>query len=279
VLVIDPFVSSHEVEENANSKIDKIAKAWGRVANAANCVIILVHHTSKAGAAEVTALSARGAKALTDACRSALVLNRMDDEEAERFGFDDKERRRYFTVQDDKHNRAPAENADWFHLESVELGNGGLGDGDSIGVAVPWQAPDPFEGLTVDHLYRAQCEIDKSDCRENHQAGEWVGYAVARVLGIDADQPKDRKRVKSLVATWLASGALKVVTKDDKKCMPRKFVVVGKWANDLSSTPANGEVWNGGEVRKSGLHTTTPSFSGGCGGEGMGEPVVVGNGG
>ena len=31
VLFVDPFVSSHEVEENANSKIDKIAKAWGRV--------------------------------------------------------------------------------------------------------------------------------------------------------------------------------------------------------------------------------------------------------
>jgi RecA-family ATPase len=27
VLIVDPFVSSHEVEENANSKIDKIAKA------------------------------------------------------------------------------------------------------------------------------------------------------------------------------------------------------------------------------------------------------------
>jgi RecA-family ATPase len=63
VLIIDPFVSSHEVEENANSQIDEIAKAWGRVARAANCAIVLVHQTSKAGAAEVTALSARGAVA------------------------------------------------------------------------------------------------------------------------------------------------------------------------------------------------------------------------
>lgn len=238
VLVIDPFVSSHEVEENANSKIDKIAKAWGRVANAANCVIVLVHHTSKAGAAEVTALSARGAKALTDACRSALVLNRMSDDEADRFGFDDKERRRYFTVQDDKHNRAPAENADWFHLESVELGNGGLGEGDSIGVAVPWQTPDPFEGLTLNHLYLAQCEVEKDECRADAQSPEWVGHAVARALTLDGNSVKDRKRITSLMRTWIENGAFKEVVKKDKKSKDRKFVVVGKWANDLSSSPS-----------------------------------------
>jgi len=47
VLIIDPFVSSHEVDENSNIKIDKIVKAWARVAKAADCVIVLVHHTSK----------------------------------------------------------------------------------------------------------------------------------------------------------------------------------------------------------------------------------------
>lgn len=65
VLIVDPFVSSHSVEENSNSKIDKIVKAWGRVAKAAGCVVILVHHTSKAGSREVNANSARGASALT----------------------------------------------------------------------------------------------------------------------------------------------------------------------------------------------------------------------
>lgn len=138
VLVVDPFVSSHEIEENSNTRIDKIAKAWGRVAKAANCVIILVHHTSKAGSADVTAMSARGAVALINAVRSALVINRMDDDEANRLGIPLDERRRYVRVQDDKHNRAPADKADWYRLASVDLCNGPLnGAGDSIAVAEP----------------------------------------------------------------------------------------------------------------------------------------------
>jgi RecA-family ATPase len=100
VLIVDPFVSSHDVDENANGKIDKIAKAWARVAKAANVVVILVHHTSKAGAGEVNALSARGAVALINAARSTLVINRMEEKHAERLGISPDDRRRYITLQD-----------------------------------------------------------------------------------------------------------------------------------------------------------------------------------
>lgn len=266
VLVIDPFVSSHEVEENANSKIDKIAKAWSRVANAANCCIVLVHHTSKAGAAEVTALSARGAKALTDAFRVALVLNRMDPETADRFGFDDQERRRYFSVQDDKHNRAPAENADWFRLDSVDLGNGGMGgamQGDSIGVAVPWTAPDPFEGLGGGHLLRVQKAIDGGEWRENHQSPEWVGRPVAEALGLNLEAKTDKRRVLQMLRTWMSNGALIVVEREDAQRRKRKYVEVGKWQDDNSAPPnSSGAV----SVEQGGANlcsTTTRHISGG----------------
>lgn len=168
VLIIDPFVSSHEVEENANSKVDKIAKAWGRVAKGANCAIVLVHHTSKAGAAEVTVNSARGASALMNACRSALVFNRLDPEEAKKFGIDgDDERRRYFRVQDDKHNRAPPEKADWYRLIPVDLGNGPGGRGDSVGVAEPWSPPEATDGLGPDDLRRVQDAIAAGSWRQS----------------------------------------------------------------------------------------------------------------
>lgn len=267
VLVIDPFVSSHEVEENANSKIDSIAKAWARVANAAHCSIVLVHHTSKAGAADVTAMSARGAKALTDACRSALVLNRMDEETAERHGFDDKERRRYFTVADDKHNRAPADDAAWFRLESIPLGNGGLADGDSVGVAVQWNLPDPFEGLTTDHLYRVQCKIDGGDYRASDQSPEWAGFAVGEVLGLDAGVAKDKRRIKQVIKQWLANDMFKEVMGKDGKSNERKFLRVGTWSNDLSSSPPKGEVRKGEEARIKPVLTTTPYLKRGCGEE------------
>lgn len=47
VLIIDPFVSSHAVTENDNMAIDAVVKAWARVADEANCAILLVHHTRK----------------------------------------------------------------------------------------------------------------------------------------------------------------------------------------------------------------------------------------
>lgn len=40
----DPFVSSHEVDENANVLIDKIVKRWKRLAHETRCAIVLVHH-------------------------------------------------------------------------------------------------------------------------------------------------------------------------------------------------------------------------------------------
>jgi hypothetical protein len=93
----------------------------------------------------------------------------MDADVAAKFGIEgDDERRRYFAVMDDKYNRAPAEEAERYRLVSVDLGNGTDGSGDSIGVAEPWAPPDPFDGVTAEHLYRVQCLVEEAgDYRKN----------------------------------------------------------------------------------------------------------------
>jgi hypothetical protein len=232
VLIVDPFVSSHQVEENANSKIDKIAKAWGRVAKAANCVIVLVHHTSKAGASDVTAMSARGAVALINAARSTLVFNRMTDEEAGRLGISPDQRSRYFNVADDKHNRTPSEKADWYELIGVDLGNG-VDDysGDSIAVAVPWTQPDPLDDVTPEHLESVKRAIDAGEWRENVQAAQWAGHAVAKVLGLDVEDKSDKRRIKSILCQMIRNGALKVERRADSTRQERPFIVVGLGGN------------------------------------------------
>ena len=245
LLVIDPFVSSHQAEENHNTKIDAIAKAWGRVAKTANCCIMLVHHTSKAGAGEVTALSSRGAVALINAARSTLVINRMTPEEAERLGMPDEDRRRCINVTDDKHNRAPAEKADWFQLVGVDLGNGGLALGDNVAAVAPWKLPDPFDNITTRDLAAVQTAISEGEWRENAQAAQWAGNAIADTLGLNADNKADKGRIKSMLRTWISNGVLKVVERNDKKSEPRKWIEVGEWV-DLSQ-PAQGWVGNGAE--------------------------------
>lgn len=238
VLIVDPFVSSHGADENSNTRIDAVAKAWARVAKQANCSIVLVHHSRKLAGQKVTAELSRGAVALPNAARITLVLNRMDAEEGARFGItDEAERRRYFSVQDDKHNRAPAERADWFRFASVELGNGtALELGDSVGVVEPWVPPDPFDGLTGEHLYQVQLAIADGQWRESSQVrdGSWVGVPVAGALRLDANDPAHRSRIKRLLNTWLKEGALKVERRKDGNHESRPYVVVGRWQKDAT---------------------------------------------
>jgi hypothetical protein len=117
-----------------------------------------------------------------NARRSAVLLNRMDADVAAKFGIEgDDERRRYFAVINDKHNRAPAEKSEGYRLVFVDLGNGTDGSGDSIGVAEPSAPCDPFDGVTAEHLYRVQCLVEEAgDYRENSLAARWVGSRLRR---------------------------------------------------------------------------------------------------
>lgn len=95
VLIIDPFISSHGLSENDNAAIDLVAKEWSRIASQAGSAVVLVHHARKTGGEAVTAESARGASSLVDAARGGLALNTMTEIEADKFGIDRDERRRY----------------------------------------------------------------------------------------------------------------------------------------------------------------------------------------
>jgi hypothetical protein len=235
-LSVDPLVSAHSVNENDNSEIDAVVKEFARVAHASRTAINLSHHTSKAGATETTALAARGAVALINGCRSVLTINRMAEEEADRFQVEGDERRRYFRTYDDKNNRAPpSAESDWYRLLSVPLGNGGLSGGDQVAVVVPWLPPDPFEGLSGADLLKVQSTIAEGRWRDHHTADNWVGLAVAKALGLDADGKGDRKRILALLKTWKREGALQLVEGKSDRRKPVKFVEVGRWQNDLSA--------------------------------------------
>ncbi|HZG10158.1 MAG TPA: AAA family ATPase [Allosphingosinicella sp.] len=232
VLIVDPFVSSHSCSENDNGAIDAIAKEWARVGVKANCSVVLVHHTRKLGGGEATAEGARGAVALVGAARSVVALNKMTPEEANSFGVEGEERRRFFRAYDDKNNRTPpADKSDWYQLASVDLGNGPVGGhGDSLPVVLPWTCPDAFTGITSGHLARVQEAVRAGEWRDSDQSEDWVGEAVASVLDLDVSDRKsaDALRVKKLVKAWKASKLLVKVTKHCPKARREKpFVEAG----------------------------------------------------
>ena len=238
VLIIDPFVSSHKVDENNNPAIDEVVKMWSAVAVVTGCSIVLVHHTSKAGSGEVTAMSSRGAVSMIDACRSVLVLNRMSKDDARKLGVEEDHTWRYFSVHDDKHSRAPAENAEWFKLVSVSLGNEtDERPSDVIGVATSWRPSDPLEDVTPDDLRKVQALIQASNWRESIQSHSWAGYALANIFGFPIvqnglkpqfKQASDKARASRMLAKWIENGALRVEEgKDPDSRKDVKFVRVG----------------------------------------------------
>lgn len=238
-VIVDPLVSSHAVRESSNEAIDAIAKRWKRLAQETGCAVVLVHHTRKLGGREVTAEDGRGAVALRDAARIVLTLNPMGEKEAEELGVTDPALRRSLVrIDTGKANRAPPDVATWIKLESQSLDNGdGLEPSDFVGVAMLWEKPDVFHGLTTWHLYMVQQGLAAGNWRESVQANDWVGHLVARVAGLSAET--DKGRIKAIIRTWRKNGALAVEHRPDRNGDARPFVVVGTPVDpsEISSRP------------------------------------------
>jgi hypothetical protein len=231
VVIIDPFVSSHEVAENDNGQIAAVCKRWAQIADETGCAIELVHHARKLAAGsggDVTADDARGASALIAAVRAARTLNQMSKEDGEKAQVD--QHRSHVRIDDVKANLAPpAENAKWLKLVSVPLGNGTAEmPGDDVGVVTAWTWPDPNEEVTLDDVRAAQARIAQGEWRLDAQAKGWVGIAIAEALGLDADERSARSAIKLLITRWLAEGWLKTVKRQDAKRMMREFVELGE---------------------------------------------------
>lgn len=234
VLVIDPFVSCHAVAENDNNAVDRVAKAWARVAREAACAVHLVHHARKTNGAQADVEAARGASALLAAVRMARTLNFMTAEEAERFGIAEG-RLRHIRLEDGKANFAPpAEQADWLRLESVALGNGDGPfdpDGDHLGVMTAWTPPSVLEGVSAADLLRCQQAVaEGGPWRKDAQCKDWVGVPIAIALGLDPTDKGARGKVNRLLPIWIRNKAFKVEYRPDQNHKPRPFVVVGEQA-------------------------------------------------
>src|SRR5262249_10624062 len=137
-MIVDPFIKSHRIVENDNVAMDAVATQWAQIADVTGCSADVVQHTRKTSGQEITIEDGRGAVALISASRSARVLNRMTKDEADNAAVGAPNAWRYFRVDNGKASMAPhPEQADWYRLASVDLGNG-----DQVGVVTAWAWPD-----------------------------------------------------------------------------------------------------------------------------------------
>jgi len=139
-LVLDPFVSLHDAQENDNQAINAVSDILKGVAARTGAAVEVIHHVRKGqlGDSEAHAGDAeagRGASALKDAARVVVTLARMSKDTAAQLGLPWSEGRRMVRMDAGKGNFSlPDEDVPWFRLESVVLPSG-----DSVGV------PEPFD--------------------------------------------------------------------------------------------------------------------------------------
>ena len=228
VLVVDPFVHSHRVSENAAEDISRVMEKWREVAEKAQISVELIHHTRKLNNEAATAESSRGSTALLGAARSVRAINRCTEEVARKFAINEDERKKviFFGVGD-KANLAPMEDSPkWRQLVSVELGNG-----DNVGIVDGYSPPDPWDGVQTFHLQKIQRAIASPDEHRkfvSYQSKEWAGLLVAEVL--DLDPEKDRRRILTLLKTWVKNGALVEGEIKNKNYKLKPAYEVGVWA-------------------------------------------------
>ena len=222
MIVVDPFVSSHTLNENSNPDMAAAMAAWARVAEQAGCAVVLVHHTRK-GALGGNIEDARGGSAIANAARVGLTLSRMDDAAGERFDVPERDRWRYVRVDDAKANLAPrADKATWFRLASVELGNSTerYPNGDSVQVAEPWTPPDVFDDITKDQANAALDRIDQGpsegtlytlDRRGKGGGDRWAGTVLTDMFDINEAQ------AKHVLSVWQRNGLLTIAEYRDRE--------------------------------------------------------------
>jgi RecA-family ATPase len=133
MVVIDPLVSAHGLDEQSNKAVDDLMKkVFGKLAERCDCAFVIVHHTRK-GAAAGDIDSARGAGSLSAAARCAIMFSVMSPEDATKMGIPEEKRKWFVRMDDAKQNMSPpADSATWYERVSVRLANG-----DSVGTLAP----------------------------------------------------------------------------------------------------------------------------------------------
>lgn len=225
VLIIDPLVGAHGVAENDNTAVDVVMKQFSQIAAAEDMAVEIVHHVRKpvqGGHFEAGVSDARGASSAVNAARSVRVLNAMTEAEAVQGRVGD--RRGYFRATDGKANYGPLGGVEWYRIVPVDLPNG-----DNVAAVEAWKMPGAFENVTAAHVTRVRVMAGEGEYRSDPQSADWIGKAVAELLGFDA--VKDKKRIKAILKMWIDNGVLKVERRKDATRRERSFVVPGDMAD------------------------------------------------
>jgi hypothetical protein len=230
VVIFDPFVSTHLVNENSNGSIQAVVSMMRRLARETSASVMIVHHVRKGNGDDASIDSVRGAGSLIGAARAARVINRVSEEDALKLGVDEADARSIFRVDEGKTNLAPpAHAAVYRRMIGVEIENG-----EWIGVCVPYELPNAFEGMSAKDARAVQDEVQKAfddgnPLKDSPRSPDWVGVKIAELLQLDLDDKSAKGRVNNIVREWKKTGVLKVENVHDaRRGREISIIVVGE---------------------------------------------------
>jgi hypothetical protein len=162
LLILDPFVKLHALNESDNPDMDFVCSLLIKIAQDCNIAVDSPAHTHKGAITAGDADARRGASAQRDAGRLDFTFTVMSEDEAKRFGIPADERKRYMRLDKAKANIMRPVKARWFRLVSVPLGNATpeYPDGDEIQAIERWAPPAVWEGIDPETLNAILDEIE-----------------------------------------------------------------------------------------------------------------------
>jgi hypothetical protein len=234
IVIFDPLVALHTLQEGDNPSLAKVIRALGKIARDCTCAIELIHHTRKPGKdsdRDLTADDVRGAGAIVYGPRSGRLLHPMTGADAEKFGIEGEERNRYFRIERAKTNMARRETVCWIELVERPIANGENGAyADTVAVSTLWTPPDVTDKVNDSMAAAIRSEIGRNDYRRDQRASNWAGKLIGQRLGLDLEKPSHRRQAKDVLNWLIAKGVLTTQFREDKNRKSREFVVPGNAA-------------------------------------------------
>lgn len=213
VTMIDPFVSTHLVNENSNASIQAVSAMFRGMARETQSALRLIHHTRKGNGEDATIDSVRGAGSLIGAARTARVMNKLSEKNTEAIGMTPEDAKGVFRIDDGKQNLAPpAEKATYRKIISVKLANG-----ESVGVVTPFDLPDEWAGMTEAVVNEILARIDRGlpdapgeefYSMRPQDKGRWVGKVICEYEFQSQEHVKTAAQAKAILRQWLKSGLI-----------------------------------------------------------------------
>jgi RecA-family ATPase len=213
--IIEPLIKAHRGIENRNEHMDALADTVNGIARITRQAVLLAAHFRKGSKSDGSADSFRGGGALIDSFRLTRALTSMTEDDGRAFNLPPATVKNIIREQNPKANMAPRQDAVWFELVDVPLGNTEVDPrypaGDHVQALKPWTPPATFEGLSANVLAAIFTRLH----REPAEGWRWSLSSRQKYPAFKAvmdEGGKSHEQAKAVIDAWANS---KLLTETD----------------------------------------------------------------